>query len=196
MWEKWPPTVRKFRVFVVAISNLMPLFGPGGPGFNAMCGYFQNVCLVWTRPVFEVMWEVSCENSTFSLRLFPYCMCVLRATVVWKFHVCIAVISGLCDRACFCLVFRLGFEQEFLLRCVSKLCTSMHVCACSLFIHVNAQSNFLLVCTLSINIWENSGMPYKVMAHYYKLHKLEWLWMRYWNGADLSTFRQISPEFQ
>ena len=28
--------------------------------------------------------------------------------------------------------------------------------------------NFLLICTFSINIWENSGMPYKVMAHYYK----------------------------
>ena len=168
MQEKWPPTVRKFRVSVAAISDLVPLFGPGGPGFNAICGYFQNVCLIWTGPVFEVMREVSCENSAFSSRLFPNCMCVLRATVVWKFRVCIAVISSLCGRACFCLVFRPGFGQELRFRTV--YCTSTRVCACSSFIHVNAQSNFLLIYTLSINIWENSGMPYKVMAHYYKYH--------------------------
>ena len=91
------------------------------------CGYFQLMC---------VMWQELCENSMFSLRLFLayicvcLCMCVFvcvcvcvcvcmpwHDTVVWKFCVFIAAISGLHVCSCaFCLD-----RSRLASRCTSEL---------------------------------------------------------------------------
>ena len=99
MQEKWPPTVRKFRVFVAAISDSDPVclcLGWAGR-FSKCAGVVRNsTCLLRLFPnlVCAAIAQL-CENSAFLSRLFPAYVCDATG-VVRKFHVFVAAISGLC----------------------------------------------------------------------------------------------------
>ena len=92
MQEKWPPTVRKFRVFVAAISDLVCVYlCLGQAGRFSKCARLFPFKLGW--------WcNKSWENSAFLLRLLPAYVCVQHdmTGVMWKFRIFIAAISGLC----------------------------------------------------------------------------------------------------
>ena len=126
MQEKWPPIMRKFRIFIVAISNLVyvPLFRLGEPVFKVhvvirWCNKsWENsvvfVAAISSLCVCNVTRQESCENSAFSLQLFLayMCMYVLRHMTqqsymkILCFHcsyfqlMCVFVCSAFClDRA-------------------------------------------------------------------------------------------------
>ena len=91
MQEKWPPTVRKFCIFVAAISDLVCV---------CLClgqvGWFSKY--TWLFP-FELGWcNKLWEDSAFLLWLLPAYVCVWCDVtgVVWKFRIFVAAISGLC----------------------------------------------------------------------------------------------------
>ena len=96
--------IPRFRCGYFRPCVCVPLFGPGGPVFKCAqlfpfelddatsrgkipcfcCGYFWLMC------VCNATRQESCENSAFSLRLFPACMCVC---------VCVCVCMC-CDARC------------------------------------------------------------------------------------------------
>ena len=124
MQEKWPPTVRKFRIFVAAISDSDPVclcLGRVGR-FSKCAGVVRNsTCLLRLFPNLVCAAWQSCENSVFLLRLFPAYVC--NATgVVWKFHVFVAAISGL------------------------YVCVSVYVCVCVCVCAVTQHSHVKIPC--------------------------------------------------
>ena len=99
MQEKWPPTVRKFRIFVAAISDLVCVcLCLGQAGWFSKCARLFPFELGWWR---NKLWE----NSAFLLWLLLAYVCVRRdATgVVWKFRIFVAAISSLCVCVCVCV---------------------------------------------------------------------------------------------
>ena len=123
--------MRKFCVFVAAISDLVcvPLFGPGGPVFKCAqlfpfelddatsrgkiprfcCGYFRLMC------VCDATRQESCENSAFSLRLFPACVCVCVCVCV-----CMYVLRRAMRQSCENSVLSLRLFPAYV--CIYLLC--------------------------------------------------------------------------
>ena len=102
------------------------------------CSYFQPcVPVLGHRPVFNIVRETgSCEHSTFSLRLFPACVCFCLDRIGHYFR------RDACE------------NYAFLLRLFPD---------CTIVFPVF--ENFR---KLASEMYKNSGMPYKVMAHYHK----------------------------
>ena len=75
--------------------------------------------------------------------------------------------------SCLTLFGCLGWAlEESKLAVFVALCVHFNMCVHVPLIYTcQCPINFLLICTFSINIWENLGMPYRVMAHYYKLYR-------------------------
>ena len=98
MQEKWPPTMRKFHVFIAAISDLVCVCLCLG-----QAGRFSKCARLFPSNLDDA--TSSWENSVFLLWLSPAYVCVRRdATgVMWKFRIFVAAISGLCVCVCVCV---------------------------------------------------------------------------------------------
>ena len=128
MQEKWPPTVRKFRVFVAAISDLVCVYlCLGQAGRFSKCAQLFPFKLGWCNK--------SWENSAFLLRLLPAYVCVRRDTtgVVWKFRIFVAAISGLCVCVYVCAATRdttVVWKFRAFIAAISGLCVCLFALLC------------------------------------------------------------------
>ena len=119
MQKKWPPTVRKFHVFIAAISDLVCVclcLGQAGQFSKCVwllddatscgkipcfcCSYFRLMCV--QHDVTGVVWKFCIFRCGYFWLMCVYvcvyiCMCcdAWHDRVVWKFHAFIAAISSL-----------------------------------------------------------------------------------------------------